>query len=388
MPECYQRFSQIDRRSIEIFLRLILPLFLVWLITSGIIIYRLQTMGAFASVSGTKLLNYIKTHSTLDPGSLRLNQSYTQWALALNMTDPANYIRAGLGFADGKGVSLKNITPEHPTNQTYLPYYFQSPGTPIVIGIMIKLFGQNSILPYFILILSIHWLTALLACLLSARFISDHRYILGTGILSLLALPVLDFDFGMGLFSSEPLAAPFIVASFIFLSIFWTTLQKNPRPNKQMIFAAIGFGASLAIAAYFRDIYTTFAQFCLLVLVMVSILRKSGFKQTLLFALIAFITLSAIEYPWEKRNKRNFGEFTMTGSTYRGYGLWHATWDDYRESMQWSWSDGIGLGFYLAPEKSPEVIAKLDKDKNHRQFVCFAMPGKGSNQKSVVCNSI
>lgn len=363
MPKDCRHFNQAVQSSIKLSVRLILPLFLTWLITSAVIVYRLQTLGAFASVSATKTLNYLKTHTQLDPGNLRLNQSYKQWALSLNMTDPANYIKVGLGIVDGKGVNLKNLSPENHDYPTYMPYYFQAPGTAIIIGLMIKLFGAGSIVPYFILIFFVHWLTALLTCLLASRFINDYRYILGAGMLSLLCLPVLDFDFAMGIFSSEPLVAPFIVTSLIALSIFWTTLQKNSPAYKKMVFAGLGFGAALGIAAYFRDIYATFAQFCLLVLIFVSIVKRRGFKQTFLFALIAIVTLSAIEYPWEKRNKRYFGEFTMSGSTYNGYGLWHAVWDDYGGSRQWGWNDGVGLGFYLAPEKSAEIIAVLNKDK-------------------------
>lgn len=51
----------------------------------------------------TKTLEHLQETKQADPASVRLNQSYSQWALALNLTDAANYIKAGLGFADGNG---------------------------------------------------------------------------------------------------------------------------------------------------------------------------------------------------------------------------------------------------------------------------------------------
>jgi hypothetical protein len=150
---------------------IILPLLLIWLATCGILAYRLNHYGAFASLCATKTLEYIKESGHNDPASLRLDQSYSRWAIVLNLTDASNYIKTGLGFADGKGVSLKNISATNLDSKTYLPNYFQSPGTPIVIGTMIKIFGERSVLPYFILIAVCHFITALLAIVLASYYI-------------------------------------------------------------------------------------------------------------------------------------------------------------------------------------------------------------------------
>ncbi len=343
--------------------RIVLPMVLVWLIACCLLADRLNHYGAFASAGMTKTLEYLKEIEQADPGSVRLNQSYSQWALALNLTDASNYIKVGLGFAEGKGLSRKNISPADPNNKTYMPYYFQSPGTPLVIGIMIKLFGEHSVLPYFILMATAHLITALLTCILASYYVEGDGYILGAGLLSLLCLPVLDFNFGLGLFSSEPLSKLCIVSALIALSDFWQKLEKGPLSYKYVFITALGFGSALAIASYFRGIYTTFARFCWLILALCGLIKQGKRKQIFLFVITSMIILAAIQYPWQKRNKHYFGEFTMAGSTYHGYSMWRDIWESQRESAKWGWNAGRGIGNYLAPEKSAEVLARLDKNK-------------------------
>lgn len=338
-------------------------LLVIWLIVCGILVYRINTYGAFASLCSAKTLEYIEKVGKAQPGSIRLNQSYSQWALALNLTDPSNYIKTGLGFAEGKGISQKNISPEDPNSKNYLAYYFQAPGTPAVIGTMIKIFGEKSVVPYFILISTLHFITALLVCVLASRFIEGSAYIFGVGLLSLLCLPALDYNFDSGLFSSEPLVAPFVVASLIALSDFWSSIRGKSPSYKHTCLTALGFGSALGCASYFRDVYATFACFCFIGLVLSGIIQRKRFKHILLFVLIGSIVVAAIQYPWEKRNQKYLGEFTMAGSSYCGFSRWHQIWDDYRESSKWSWDAGVGLGNYLAPEKSKEVLDLLDKDK-------------------------
>ena len=343
--------------------RIILPLLLVWLIVCSIAAYRLNCYGAFASVSMTKTLEYLRDFEQATPGSVRLNQSYSQWAIALNLTDTANYIKTGLGFAEGKGVSLKNISPASPDNKTYMAYYFQSPGTPVVIGVMVKLFGEHSVLPYFFLIAAVHFMTALFACVLASYYIEGDAYILGVGLLSLLCLPVLDFNFGLGLFSSEPLSKPFIGLSLIALSDCWKKLEKGTVSYRYLFLIALLFGGALAVASYFRGIYITFARFSFCVLAVAGLIKKGRRKQVLLFVIISMIALAAIQYPWQKRNKFYFREFTMAGSTYHGYSMWHDIWESQRGTSKWGWNAAHGLGYYLAPEKSTEVLARLDSNK-------------------------
>jgi hypothetical protein len=342
--------------------RTLVALAIVWLFTIGIITYRLQTLGAFASVSVTELLEHAMSVSQQRPADLRLNQPYTDWAFGLDQTDVANYIRAGLGFADGKGVSYKNTCPERPNMAPYVPYYYQSPGAPVLIGTLIKLFGGKEVLPYFFVVLSLHFLSALLTCVLASMFLEGDVYVFGAGLLGLLCLPVLDYVFGFGLFSSEPLAAPFVGIALIAVSSFWKKLENGTSTFKNIFFTAVGFGSALALAAYCRDVYSSFAEFCFVVLAFVAFAKRGKFKQVLVFVLIAALTLALLEHPWRERNKHYYGQYGMTASTYYGYSMWYDMWDDYRERAKWGGDFGIGFANYLEPEKSAEVIAQLNKD--------------------------
>ncbi len=53
----------------------------------------------------------------------------------------------------------------------------------------------------------------------------------------------------------------------------------------------------------------------------------------------------------------------MAGSTYHGYSMWHDIWESQRGTAKWGWNAAHGMGYYLAPEKSTEVLARLDHNK-------------------------
>jgi hypothetical protein len=206
-------------------------------------------------------------------------------------------------------------------------------------------------------------MTALLTCVLASRIVKGELFVFGAGLLSLICLPTLYFNFGMGTFCGEPLAGFFIGTAFISLASFLRNLQQNIASLKTVALYALAFGTSLALAAYFRDIYTTFAEFCLLTLFLFALVKKSNLKLILAFILISGVTLGSLEYPWEKRNQKLFREFTMTGSTYYGYALWYFIWSDYKDSERWAYKSGHGLGNFLAPDKSADVLAKLEQNK-------------------------
>jgi hypothetical protein len=337
--------------------RSMLVLFVVWILANCVFIERLQTLGAFSTTETSKLFEYAKDKYHTDPGSLRLDQSYTRWALNLPPSDAYNYLRTGLGFADGRGLNIKAITFEDPDSHNYIPYYHQGPGTPVAIGTIIKLFGRDSVLPYFLFISTIHFLTVMLTCFFARFFFVDEAYVFGAGLLSLLCLPAIDSNLGVGFFWSEPLAAPCVLIAFIAVTWFW----KDNQSYKKSLLAGLVFGSTLAIGSYFRDIYTTFAQFSVVVLLLVGCLQRKRLKQILVFGLISIVALSVIQLPWKKRNNWYFKQFSMSGTTYCAAGLWALTWDSSRDIIP-SYGGGLGLGSHLAPEKSVEVLNKLSQN--------------------------
>lgn len=346
---------------------------LVWCTCSFIMAVRLQTLGAFATAATSQTLHYTQSTYGSDPAHLGLDRSYAQWALGLLGTDQGNYLRAALGFADGKGLRMKMITAANPACRDYMPYYFQSPGTPLVIGICIKLFGDRTVLPYFVFSVLLYLATAIIASLLARRFFASEEAIAGVAILSLLCLPALDFNLGSGLFASEPLAAPFFGIAMIVLTDLWNQSLDAAASTKTLL-RGIAFGAVMALASYMRDFYTGFMFFCMISLIAAGLINVRRLQQVCIFTASALVVFSAVQEPWERRNNFYFKEWTMSGCTYYGRSVWAELWCDYKRPLAWSTGGGLGVGNYLEPQKSIEVMSALKTNvKRGSQFAAVEL---------------
>ncbi len=334
---------------------------LTWCICSMAVAVRLHNFGAFATAATAQTLRFTQSTYGSDPAHLDLNNSYTQWALGLLGTDQGNYLRVGLGFADGKGLRMKMITVADQDSRDYMPYYFQSPGAPLVIGTLIKLFGEGSVWPYFIFSVLLYLAGAIIASLLARRFLKSEKAIAGVAILNLLCLPAIDFNLGSGLFASEPLAAPFFGIAMIVLTDFWNHSLDGSAPKKVLL-PGIAFGATMAAASYMRDFYTGFMLFCVLSLLLAALFDLKRLTKICFFSASAIIVFFALQAPWEKRNSFYFKEYTMSGCTYYGRTVWAELWCDYKRPLTWSRGGGLGVGNYLEPEKSVEVMSALRAD--------------------------
>jgi hypothetical protein len=320
---------------------------------------RLESLGAFSTVETQKLFAYTeKTYNSL-PGELRLASSYKDWALGLTGCDGFNYIRAGLSVAANRGLSIQDITVQNPENKKLIPYYFQGPGTPLIIGAVIKLFGDQNISAYFILVSALHFFSALITCWLASFFINDSRYVFLAGLLSLLCAPALDTNLGAGLFWSEPLVLPCLGLALIVLTKFW----RDSRRLAYVFCACLGssYGVFLGLATYLRDMYTGFTYFSICVLILSTLIRKTHIRQAILFSLTSLVVLMTIQYPWQKHNYFYYRQFAMSGTSYCASGLWRLVWSSSTGSNA-GYTAGIGLGAYLAPEKSVPVLIALSED--------------------------
>src|SRR6516165_10787749 len=122
----------------------ILTLLVVWIVLAIFLAWRIDRYGAFASHSVEQGLHYYNVlDARVRPDMVRLSKSYKDWALNLYLSDPSQYTRIGLAWADGQGIALKDISPEHPDRNTATPFWWQAPGTGFVIGLFIKIFGQR-----------------------------------------------------------------------------------------------------------------------------------------------------------------------------------------------------------------------------------------------------
>jgi hypothetical protein len=335
----------------------ILTLLVVWIVLAIFLAWRIDRYGAFASHSVEQGLHYYNVlDARVRPDMVRLSKSYKDWALNLYLSDPSQYTRIGLAWADGQGIALKDISPEHPDRNTATPFWWQAPGTGFVIGLFIKIFGQRDIWPYFIFVCCLHFFCAIAAYALACQYV-DKKFAAVAGCLSLLALPVLDYTFGIGIFSADVLAALPIGVAFIVAARFWNSLDRTAISTT--ILQAVTFGALFGIASYFKDGHAVLGFWTLGCLIAGGFIKKKGMRKILTFVGIAALVVLLIQLPWRMRNQAKFGEFAMCQSTLHGYALWAQLWGDPKEYDQWCWNGGTCLGSYLAPELAPQLRKEL-----------------------------
>jgi hypothetical protein len=351
-------------------------LLLVWLSVTLAGAIRIQEKGALASSETATFFRYCigKYHS--NPGSLRLQDSYAQWAAELPGTDAYNYICAGLGLFDGKGLAIKEVASQDLGSHNYVPYHCQVPGTPFAVWLVMRFFGNYSVCAYFCFISIIHLLTAALVCVLARQHFNRESLVLGAGLLSLCCLPVLDSNFGSGLFWSEPLAAPWLICGLIAIALFWRNLDSKSPSNRLVLTTAISAGVFFAVASYFRDIYTSFSHFAFatMLIAIVATKQRSCLKRGILFCTVGLLIFSMVQLPWEIRNLHKFKEFSMSGETYCNSALWWDTWINYKEAGKFGSAAAQGLGDYLAPDKSADIMSKLaanPREGSRQACMCF-----------------
>ncbi|PWT99205.1 MAG: hypothetical protein C5B53_05695 [Candidatus Melainabacteria bacterium] len=344
----------------------LLTLLLIWIVLAIFLAWRIDRYGAYASHSVERGLHfYYSKNSLVRPESLRLHKGYKEWALNLYGTDPSEYTRVGLAWADGQGIALKNISPENPDSQSATPYWWQAPGTGFFIGLFIKLFGRQHIWSYFIFICWLYF-SCVTATYLLARQYVDRKCAFAAGVLSLFCVPVLDYFFGVGVFSADLLAAFPISLAFVVASQFWNRLEHIA--SAPVIFNATALGALFAIASYFKDGYVTLGIWTLGCLVVCGLIQKRPIRKLLIFAGIALLTMLIIQVPWRLRNQSSFGQFAMCQSTLNGYALWAQTWGDPDVYDRWCWNGGTCIGSRLAPEIAPQIrqeLLSLSKESCH-----------------------
>jgi hypothetical protein len=337
----------------------LLALLGIWSVLAIFQASRIDRYGAYATHSVEHALRYITEHGG-HPEAVRLWQSYSDWARNLNLTDSSQYIKVGLGWAEGKGISTKDISPEYPNSKSFTPYWWQSPGTGFVIGLFIKLFGEDHVLPYFIFICCVYFGCAIATYFLACEYVLK-RYAFIAALLSLVNLPTLDYTFGVGIFGADILAALPIGLALLVASRFWHRLEQCSFPNVVLLSAL--FGGLFSLASYFKDGHAIFAVWTLIAIFFWGCFEKKNLRKLLTFVCVSLVILFSLQLPWRMRNQAAFGEFAMCGSTQDCFALWAQFWGDYKEQDKWCWNGGAGMGSYLAPDVAPRIIAGLYADR-------------------------
>ncbi len=332
-------------------LRVSLLLLLIWLFVIPLLYRSVQKGGISVFPTDYDLVHTQRAYGG-DFNGLRLEDSYQTWAVKQGALDSSGYVKAALAFADGKGIS----TPLLINGKTqYWPFTRQGAGTPCLIAVTIMLFGAQHVFPYFVLICAIHFLTAVLVVYFAAGYTERFSTLLLAGILSLLSLPILYFNFCFGLFLSEPLSELLLIAALICMQNFW---RHGRNDRKQAVIAAVGFGVLIGIAAYVRSTCALFGVFCCACIIIACWHR--GFKNAAIFVVTACLTLSLVQLPWEMRNLRLIGQFTMQDTQYYGHALWVAHWADWKGMANNVPLGCAGLGNYLNPQLSNNILKELN----------------------------
>lgn len=316
----------------------------VWALTCFCLYSNFQRHGCTTTSSD---FSYVQKYFNCDPAGVRLDQPFEVWIEKLSVFDTAWYMKAGLAFAAGHGISVRSTDT---AVEKYTPYSWQGPGTSFLIGTIVKLFGDRTF-PYFVFACLLHWSAAVGVMMLARKYCSNSIAILVAGLLSLLCLPVVDFDFGVGIVASELPIEPLFVLSLLVLQL---TFSNTNKSLKRFVLGALAFGCVCGLMTYVRESYSTFALFSALLITIINLPKNT--KGSLLFLVVAMSCLQLVQLPWKLRNERAIGKQVMSGSQYRmnGYGRCH--WMDWKAQAQWCPNCGLGIGNYMDPAAAIPIL--------------------------------
>jgi hypothetical protein len=367
--------GSINRKS---FAWIILLIALIYIPYGFSLAKRFDQFGIYINSSNyTKALEYLAKTMNVNTVGLNLQSSYEEWGKALNGCDAGEYIRGGMGIADGKGISIKCLECKP---ATYTPYTFRPPATSMAIALIATIFGKEHVYPYFIFTLILQFLCSVMIILSATRFVKSNWGLFSVGLLSIFCPPITNLHYGLGLFMAEPLSSLFLAIAFYFLGKFWDIAKDNQITTKSIIYSVL-FAISMALASYSRDIYGAFLVFiCLVIGVYFLIkskyyfkiskvaihflIKQQYFKTTVVFISISLLCLSLIQYPLKHRNKHIIGHRIMATSS--GGVIWRdGLWMDHKKADEWCGGCGLGFGHYLNPEIAQRVQEKFVTGQPH-----------------------
>jgi hypothetical protein len=320
-------------------------LLLIWIPCCFGLYSEIQTKGC----SGTMMpFEYVVKYFNEDPAGVRLEQPFEVWIDKLNVSDCSWYMRAGLAYASGHGISVKS---KSAGKEVYIPYTWQGAGTPFLIGTSVKLFGDR-VFPYFLFACAVHWLAAFGVMALARKFTPRASLAFLAGLLSLLCFPVLNYDFGFGLMQSELPVEPLFVMSLLVLQ--WTFNQQQTE-FKRALWGAVAFGVLCGLMSYIRPSYGAFGIFSAVLICAFSF--RSNSRSTIVFLVATAISVGLVQLPWILRTEKAIGRAVMCGSQYRANTYGRAHWMNWKMEAMWCPDCCIGLGNYIDPARSVAILS-------------------------------
>jgi hypothetical protein len=218
------------------------------------------------------------------------------------------------------------------------------------------------------------YVSAIATVVLAGNFVRTRLGLLLAGLLSLFCWPLLEYVYGVGLFSSEALINPFFGMSLVVLAAYrqrtWREAASTSTPAARSFvtvcktiapYALLGalFGCCITVAAYARDQFGGFATFVAVLTTVKSLFQRKHFLKGLTFAVVAILVLHALEAPWEKRNQKYLGQRVMSIISWNYYVLWGwCIWPEPEVLTQSDDDSCVGVGTFINMKAGAIFAAK------------------------------
>lgn len=290
------------------------------------------------------ILGGIIATNNLPKHKLSINISPANWASKTLPGDCAHYIGVAKNFALGRGV----------VGDEGGPFIFWGPGTPVVQGIFLWIFGTDSMWGLVVMLTLFLFLSAILSSLIVWDWTHSKVSVVLAIIFSVFCLPLLKHVSGPYLTSSETVTMPFLMLFYFQLSRLQLSLLQRQKIKKSSFFF---LGFNLGILSLVRDSFSGFALFMagsFLLWGFISKFRK--FREVFVAVCIFVLGVQAVRLPVKAWNKERAGLWAVSSSS--AGAVWWGVWAEPNTSG-WIYEGGIGVGSFLDPETGKYMREKF-----------------------------
>ena len=314
----------------------------------------------FAAHASSALYAYLRQQPTafhdyfmqMDFPKLGYHSSFDDWEKSTAGSDSASYLHVARNWADGHGVTSLNREAKPPT---YEPFIFWGPGTLVVFGLWLKLFGGQTAMSLFVFAVLSQLIFGGIVVATAAIFTRNTFALCLTALLSGCSPPLVNFFYGIFVSSSE-------VVSLIPVAAMYFTLAKGFIAYRDANarwwtygswFAAAG--VAIGAGSLVRDSLAQFSFFLAIYFAAGAVRSwsKPGFRRAAIAAVCVVAATQVTRLPVEFWNKARVGKFFVSSST--KVAIWQLSLWAKHDAANWYDSAGIGFGEVLDPEAAQRV---------------------------------
>jgi hypothetical protein len=291
---------------------------------------------------------------------LTLRDSPAIWAKKLDQCDVSTYLKVALNFSHGHGVVQTCAT----CPDGWAPFMFWAPGTSVLLGTVMKIFGSSDMYGVFAYAAFCHALFILLT-IWTALLVYPSVF---TAILAGLWIAVqpifMDFTYSYMMASSD-VGAYFSVG---LMNLAMVLYFRDGRLRDE-VRALVLLGLAIGVASLFRDSMVVFAIFSSTLLFLHQAWRlfrnKTNWRKVLLVLPLILLFSEIPRAPVKYWNRRRSAISTISTSSSGITGL-NGIWIDYGKNVPtWAEAAGLGIGTQIDPAKGAAVNEMIRKDPFH-----------------------